>query len=138
MAAGLSAAHADDSLPMGREPAAKIAARAIDTASALADLLDVGRSDLGANPTMEAALAHAREIAPKPLEGMAPWAAGPQGAVRARVSEPMLCRALMDQCRAKSRSEPNACACQPDGEGAFVFLLRINALDLGGALPAAD
>jgi hypothetical protein len=119
------AVHAEDLTPLDAKSSAVLASRAIDTASSLADLLDVSKEALGPEPAMELALARAKEIAPKPTRGMGAWQSGPGGMVLASVEEPLLCRALMDQCRAKAPSEPNICACKPDKGGSFIFGMRI-------------
>lgn len=133
LVAGVGLARAQGAERMGRASANQIAERAIETASALADMLDVGRGGVGAELTIEAALALARETAPKPLDGMGAWMAGPLSSVRARVSDPMLCRALMDQCQERTRPGMTVCGCQPDGGGDFVFALRIDAPESGAS-----
>lgn len=113
-----------------RARAASYAGRAesmLRSAAELADLVDVAREELGPNPSLQAALARARGVAPQPERGAGAWRALSGGAVGAPVSEPALCRELATLCQAKAvdPAEPARCACGPDGRGAFEFVYAI-------------
>ena len=122
------APRAQEEAPLEAAAAAILAAKAVDTATALADMLDVAKQDLGPSPEMGEALKRARELPAKPVRGMGDWMSGEGGAVQAEVSMPEMCRALMDRCGAKPASDPGVCACSPSAGGVFTFTLRIKQL----------
>lgn len=124
------APRAQEEAPLDAVAAAALAAKAVDTATALADLLDVAKQDLGPSPEMGEALKHARELPTKPERGMGEWMSGEGGAVQAEVTMPEMCRALMDRCAARPASDPGVCGCAPASGGVFAFTLRIKPAPL--------
>lgn len=92
----------------------------------LADLIDVAKEELGAYPDLGSALARARELAPKPLEGMEAWRNVGKG-VGFTLDDAKLCRALANQCSDRPLSEPGRCACAPAPRGKLEFSFELDS-----------
>lgn len=131
----IGAAHAQNkSTQMSQAEAKSLARAAMESASLLADLVDVAREDFGA-PTLDQALKRAREVAPKTLPGMGQWWADPSGRIGARVDEPVLCREMMTWCLEPTPGRSGRCTCTPSSNGSFEFMFKIEPLGLRGFSP---